>query len=216
MAAIRTYEGAGVRINFDVKRCIHSRNCVLGLPGVFSETGKPWVDAAGAPAAEIAATIRQCPSGALTYEPAGGGAGEGAPAVNRARLWEHGPLEIRAGLTVGGATTCTRAVLCRCGASKNKPWCDNSHRDIAFKATSEPNPDVAKVAVEPAARGGPVAVRTVENGPMNIAGNLEIIAGSGRRIACTTDAWFCRCGASANKPFCDGSHKRIGFQAAGS
>jgi CDGSH-type Zn-finger protein len=50
---------------------------------------------------------------------------------------------------------------------------------------------------------------------MHVKGNLEICAGSGREVACTTDTWLCRCGASANKPFCDGSHKKIGFKAEG-
>ncbi|MDH3587549.1 MAG: CDGSH iron-sulfur domain-containing protein [Gammaproteobacteria bacterium] len=48
---------------------------------------------------------------------------------------------------------------------------------------------------------------------MVVEGNLEIIAASGRRLATRTKAFMCRCGASANKPYCDGSHKKIGFEA---
>jgi CDGSH-type Zn-finger protein len=44
-------------------------------------------------------------------------------------------------------------------------------------------------------------------------GNLEITSGTGRRVACVTQARLCRCGGSATKPFCDGTHTRIGFRS---
>ena len=103
--------------------------------------------------------------------------------------------------------------MCRCGASKNKPWCDNSHLKIGFKATGEPKSGEETVALEIC--GGPLRLTPGENGPMHVEGNLEIVAGSGRHLASTTDTWLCRCGASANKPYCDGSHKKIGFTAEG-
>jgi CDGSH-type Zn-finger protein len=46
-----------------------------------------------------------------------------------------------------------------------------------------------------------------------VRGNLEITAGTGRVVARIQSANLCRCGGSANKPFCDGTHGRIGFQA---
>ena len=49
------------------------------------------------------------------------------------------------------------------------------------------------------------------NGPLLIEGNLEICAASGRTVARQTRATLCRCGGSANKPFCDGTHKKNGF-----
>ncbi|HUN92154.1 MAG TPA: CDGSH iron-sulfur domain-containing protein [Burkholderiaceae bacterium] len=53
------------------------------------------------------------------------------------------------------------------------------------------------------------------NGPLHVKGSLEIVSGTGRTIARATEAWLCRCGQSANKPYCDGSHKRVGFEAPG-
>jgi CDGSH-type Zn-finger protein len=48
-----------------------------------------------------------------------------------------------------------------------------------------------------------------------LRGALEIVSGTGRTVTRTSEAFLCRCGASANKPFCDGTHKRIGFTAEG-
>ena len=214
MAGTRTYDGGAIQVHFDARRCIHARKCVLGLPGVFRIDERPWIHPDGAPVEELAAVIRACPSGALSYERRDGGTEETAPAVNQARLWEHGPLEVHGDLTIAGEPASHRAVLCRCGASKTKPWCDNSHLEIGFKATGEPKPAEEAVALENC--DGPVNVSLAADGPMHVEGNLEIIAGSGRQFACTTDTWLCRCGASANKPYCDGSHKNIGFKAEAS
>ncbi len=212
MGKSRSYEGDGITIHFDISRCIHARSCVLGLPGVFREKARPWVDTTGGTADEIADVVRACPSGALTYERTDGGRAEPVPAANRARLWEHGPLEFSGDLTVGDEPV-KRAVICRCGASQNKPWCDNSHLKMAFKATGEPVPKTEESDLpEP---GGPLSVRAVEDGPLRVVGNLELVAGSGRRVGCGAESYLCRCGASANKPFCDGSHKKIGFKADG-
>ncbi|MBX9962534.1 MAG: CDGSH iron-sulfur domain-containing protein [Burkholderiales bacterium] len=51
------------------------------------------------------------------------------------------------------------------------------------------------------------------DGPLQVKGNLEITSGTGRTIARVTETWLCRCGGSANKPYCDGSHRRNGFKA---
>ena len=104
----------------------------------------------------------------------------------------------------------SRATLCRCGKSKNKPFCDNSHREIEFEATGEP----ATVASEPLKeRGGELQVMPVRNGPLKIRGPVEICSGTGRTVTRTQYAKLCRCGGSANKPFCDDTHLRIGFRS---
>ena len=98
--------------------------------------------------------------------------------------------------------------LCRCGASKHKPCCDGSHKLIAFAATGEP----ASGAFEAlAVRNGTLGITPQKNGPLAITGNLEILSGTGRTIMKTTSARFCRCGHSQNKPYCDGTHARVGF-----
>jgi CDGSH-type Zn-finger protein/uncharacterized Fe-S cluster protein YjdI len=61
------------------------------------------------------------------------------------------------------------------------------------------------------------AETTVEprpNGPLFVRGSVRIVDGDGRLIREDTRVALCRCGASENKPFCDGSHRRIGFTTA--
>jgi CDGSH-type Zn-finger protein len=133
------------------------------------------------------------------------------PPVNTARLWQDGPVEYRGDLHIAGGEPRKRAVLCRCGQSGNKPYCDNSHIAAGFEATGEGAADEQAPALE--LRNGPVTITPAKNGPLAVEGSLEIIAASGRRLATKTKAFMCRCGASANRPYCDGSHKKIGFEA---
>jgi CDGSH-type Zn-finger protein len=64
-----------------------------------------------------------------------------------------------------------------------------------------------------ASRNGPLKILPQHNGPLRMRGNIEICSGTGRTVKRTTAEAFCRCGHSANKPFCDGSHARVGFLA---
>ncbi len=206
----KTYDGTSISISFDMKRCIHARNCFLKLPQVFDPARRPWVDPDAAPAEEIAAMIRTCPSGALTFTKPG--AEETAPGINRMSLCENGPNALHGSLKVKGEAM-TRATLCRCGKSKNMPFCDYSHVESGFKATGEPG-ETGKDA--PGDTPGEVLeVIQHENGPLEARGALEITSGTGHRLHRGTRAFFCRCGQSKNKPFCDGSHKEAGFEAPG-
>ena len=103
-----------------------------------------------------------------------------------------------------------RATLCRCGASQKKPFCDGSHGKVGFTATGEP---ASKESPSLEVRNGPVKVTPQPNGCLKIEGNLEIVTGTGRTVDRTTKAFLCRCGQSQNKPFCDGTHKKVGFVA---
>ena len=60
---------------------------------------------------------------------------------------------------------------------------------------------------------GPVVVKPVPNGPLMVTGKLEVESGTGRNVDRVEKAWFCRCGHSSKKPFCDGTHKKVGFEA---
>ncbi len=207
-----TVESEEIAVSFDGKKCIHARRCVLGLPEVFNPGAKgQWIFPENAPAQDLARLVRDCPSGALTYQLKDGTDEEIAPRVNTARLWENGPVEYRGELQVDGQKAAVRAVLCRCGKSKNKPFCDNSHLDDDFAATGDVTGKEDAVALE--ARDGELAIKPIKDGPLMVSGNLEIVAGSGRKITTGKRFAMCRCGASKNKPFCDGSHKEIGFEA---
>jgi CDGSH-type Zn-finger protein len=150
-----------------------------------------------------------CPSGAITIERFDGGETETAPKINLITVRENGPLAFLAELKIGDEPVSYRATLCRCGQSKNKPFCDASHEVIGFTATGEP---AAAASEPPADRAGPVTATPSPNGPLIVTGSVEIVSGSGRTINRVTKVALCRCGASQNKP-CDGTHARIRFEA---
>lgn len=207
-----TVKSDKISVSFDGKKCIHARRCVLGLPDVFNPGAKgQWIFPENAAADDIARLVRDCPSGALTYEMKDGVDAEEVPKVNSARLWENGPVEYRGDVRIDGQEPRIRAVLCRCGQSKNKPFCDNSHLDAGFEATSDVATKEDAATLE--ARDGELSLKPIKDGPLMVSGNLEVIAGSGRKITSGKRFAMCRCGASKNKPFCDGSHKEIGFEA---
>ena len=206
----KSYKGEAIEITFDMKRCIHARNCYLKLPQVFDPERKPWVDPDAAPAEEIAAMIRTCPSGALTYTRPE--ESESAPGINRAAVLENGPNALHGTLKVKGETM-TRATLCRCGLTKNPPFCDYSHVQGAFNATGELS-ETGKDAPGDSPNET-LEIIQHENGPIEARGALEITTGTGHRVHRGTRAFLCRCGQSNNKPFCDGSHKNAGFEVPG-
>ena len=211
---IHEYRGKAVVIHFDGARCIHSRNCVLGHPEVFVANAKgAWVHPDAGSPEEIAMVIHACPSGALTYERLDDAAQEAPPLVNVVRVLENGPLAFRAELDISGEEKCFRATLCRCGASQTKPFCDGTHTAAKFIATGEPPVTDPGPVLE--TKNGPLKAIPQRNGPLYVQGNLEICSGTGHTVQRCTEAWLCRCGHSGNKPFCDGTHKKIGFEAAG-
>jgi CDGSH-type Zn-finger protein/uncharacterized Fe-S cluster protein YjdI len=204
-------DGKRVTILFDDRRCIHARHCVTGAPKTFlANVEGPWIHPDDTAHDHLIEVAHQCPSGAIAYERRDGGPAEPAPPVNIARLRENGPVAIHAPMTLNGAAIGMRATLCRCGASKNKPFCDGAHHDAGFVASGEPE---SKTTDMLAVRDGPVALAPQPNGPLKVSGNLEICAGGGRVVQRGSTVFLCRCGASQNKPFCDGSHKAAGFVA---
>lgn len=60
-----------------------------------------------------------------------------------------------------------------------------------------------------------VQVVPTENGPYKVTGPIELMDPHGNPIALSgATVFLCRCGGSTNKPFCDGTHSKIGFQGA--
>lgn len=211
MSPPESYRGRSLTIHFDGTRCVHARNCVLGAPRVFkANTPGPWIDPDAIAAEELAAIARACPSGAITYERHDGGAEERPPEVNTVRVRENGPLAVHAALELAGHGPCLRATLCRCGASQHKPFCDGSHAAAGFVATGEP-PTGDTTAL--ATRDGGLAIEARPNGPLLVTGPVEIVGGTGRLVARSEKCALCRCGGSASKPYCDGSHRTNGFTA---
>jgi len=209
------YPGKGITVRYDMKRCIHAAECMRGLPGVFDPQRKPWVDAEAAPAEQVAAVVARCPSGALHFTRLDGGPEESAPAQNAITVAADGPLYLRGELQVtdpDGGEVCrdTRMTLCRCGASSNKPFCDGNHAKAGFQdagGLGKAGKPAEAVEVKPILKITPLA-----NGPLVVQGEAELRGADGQ-VHGDNKMFLCRCGASANKPFCDGSHKKMGFQA---
>jgi CDGSH-type Zn-finger protein/uncharacterized Fe-S cluster protein YjdI len=203
--------GTHIDVVYSGQRCIHARHCVLALPGVFrANVEGPWIHPDATSVEQLVTIAQMCPSGAIRYRRHDGGAEEPAPPVNLIQIRENGPLGIRAQIVLDGEPAGMRAVLCRCGASKRKPYCDGSHNDAQFKATGEPDTVVSQPL---AARGGPLRIDPETNGPLAVTGNLEICCGTGRTINRVTSVRLCRCGGSSNKPYCDDTHRRNGFRS---
>lgn len=210
----RSYESDEIAIDYDLRRCIHAEACVRGHPAVFDSRRRPWIDPSLGTADEVARVVEACPSGALTYRRKDGGPAEAIPGENVVRVSPDGPLYLTGRLSIrlpdGGRLETTRAALCRCGHSGDKPFCDNSHREAAFA-------DPGLLLEGGVGRGGGeeegvLEVSPTRNGPVILRGPVEVRPAEGDSEFVGAAA-LCRCGRSANKPFCDGSHTAARFEA---
>jgi CDGSH-type Zn-finger protein len=116
--------------------CQHSGFCTDRLAAVFRVHGEPFIDLSGANKDAIIAQVRECPSGALSY------ALDGVEYRDQDReptitVSKDGPYRVTGGIQLPdeeraeGAST-EHYALCRCGGSKNKPFCDGTHWYIKF------------------------------------------------------------------------------------
>ena len=205
-------EGRDLTLIYEGRKCIHSRFCVTWGPKVFIANVKgPWINPDAMSTDALTEIAHVCVSGAIRYRRKDGQPDEQAPPVNLISVRENGPYAIKADIRLDGAPAGNfRYTLCRCGASKNKPFCDGSHNEIKFSASGEPPTGKADML---AVRDGPLEINPATDGPLQVRGNMEIISGTGRVVARIESARLCRCGGSATKPFCDGTHERIGFRS---
>jgi CDGSH-type Zn-finger protein len=123
--------------------------------------------------------------------------------ANELLVTNGGPLKMTGNITLiaedGSVTHANHLSLCRCGASKNKPICDDQHLEIEFFD----NGTVQRVSDwMPVNRPQTITVTCVENGPLKFRGYLRIYNKKGQECI-TMNGALCRCGKSSNKPFCD-------------
>lgn len=211
-AAHRTYTTDRIVVHWDSTRCIHTARCLNALPQVFDVQRRPWVDVEAADAGAVAAAVETCPTGALRYERLDGEPQEQPQRPAVAVPIDNGPLLVMGDLRVQGPDGETiaeeqRLTLCRCGRSRNQPFCDNSHLAMGFRSHEyAPRPDAGS---EP--REGAAAERTVitatRDGSLHVEGRLRVMSPAGEPLADRDDLWLCRCGGSGSKPFCDGTHE---------
>ena len=211
---IYSYDGQEAVVHWDGRLCIHYGDCSRAEGELFVNGRQPWCQPDLASDEEIADVLRRCPTGALSATLKGQPMIETPPAANEVTVSQDGPLYVSGKLHIGGsakgiASDRVRAALCRCGLSANKPYCDNSHVSGGFKDSGA----VGKSGNAGAQTGGKLSVSPAPNGPLLLKGNFFIRAASGRLAWQGEKTALCRCGASSNKPFCDGSHKAAGFEA---
>jgi len=132
----KEYATDEIVVEWEPRLCYHSHNCVRSLPQVFDATKRPWVDVGAASADEIEAAVALCPSGALRTRRTGqtSAVSVAAPEI---RASKNGPLLASGGVRVTDADgnllyEGEKAALCRCGGSKNKPFCDGTHKTNDF------------------------------------------------------------------------------------
>lgn len=130
------YLGKEITIHDNRGVCAHAGRCTDGLPSVFRLQQEPWIDPDAAEAGSIAQTIRRCPSGALSNSISGE---EQRDEKTQASILvsQNGPYLVKGSLQLsdtqfGEGVSTGHFTLCRCGGSKNKPFCDGSHWHIKF------------------------------------------------------------------------------------
>lgn len=131
------YEGKTITIHDNRGICAHAGRCTDGLAAVFHLHEEPWIYPDAATKEEIMATIDKCPSGALSYsiDEVERPDGDGEPTIFIA---PNGPYVVSGGpdlndTTRGEGASKEHFTMCRCGGSKNKPFCDGTHWSNGFK-----------------------------------------------------------------------------------
>lgn len=132
------YEGKDLTIADNPGICSHAGFCDGGSPKVFFswENKKRICNPNNEEKEKIIETIRKCPSGSLAYKLDGKLFDEffSNPEIF---ISQNGPLHIRGNINLNDKSSSEliskeHFTLCRCGSSKNKPFCDGAHRKVGF------------------------------------------------------------------------------------
>lgn len=139
----KEYSNGDITIIWKPSLCIHSGNCVRGLPGVFNPNERPWIKVDNADSPHLIETVENCPSGALSWKRVQSGKFDDQVDAAVARqtkinVMKNGPILIEGEFTMTDSAgnkldNKKQIALCRCGASANKPFCDGSHKKIEFE-----------------------------------------------------------------------------------
>lgn len=131
------YTGKQITIHDNRSICAHAARCTEGLSSVFKFKQEPWIDPDGAAVDKIIETIRSCPSGALSYsiDDVENIKSEQEPMIT---VTKNGPYSVVGGIELLDTEMSEGAskdhyTLCRCGESKNKPFCDGTHWSVGFE-----------------------------------------------------------------------------------
>jgi CDGSH-type Zn-finger protein/uncharacterized Fe-S cluster protein YjdI len=211
-AAHRTYSTDRIVVHWDSTRCIHTARCLNALPRVFDVQRRPWVDVEAADADAVADAVRTCPTGALRFERLDGGPQDDPERPAVAIPIPNGPLLVMGDIRVQNPegepiADDPRVTLCRCGRTRNQPFCDNSHLMTGFRSGDFAAKPGAGRPAEPGAEDRTTTITATRDGSLHFEGRVVVMSPDGETLADGDDIWLCRCGRSGSKPFCDGSHK---------
>lgn len=134
--------------------------------------------------------------------------------LNETLVSQFGPLKFKGNLTLihedGTTELANQLTLCRCGHSMNKPFCDDRHIEKEFMDSGRfSQGSHSAMPLRPSA----LAIKCVKNGPLEFYGRMRIHDYLGQDCV-KSRGKLCRCGLSANKPFCDNSHEKAGFDSS--
>lgn len=130
--------------------------------------------------------------------------------ANELLVTNGGPLRMSGNITLinedGSVTHSNNLTLCRCGASKSKPNCDDQHLEVEFFDSGA----IGQLSDwMPVNRPQTITVTCVKNGPLKFRGYLRIYNKKGQECITMSGA-LCRCGKSSKKPFCDNKQQCAG------
>jgi uncharacterized Fe-S cluster protein YjdI len=144
---VKEYTNGEITVKWQPNECIHATTCFKMLPEVFKPAERPWVKINAASTDKIIETVEACPTAALTWW-----YNDNKKVTNKTyfkmednkiqkqkiNLFENGPLHVPAEVDIidGNGKVLKEnedKYICRCGHSKNKPFCDGSHMTAGFK-----------------------------------------------------------------------------------
>ncbi len=143
---VKEYSNGEVTVFWRSELCIHSANCLIGLPEVFNTRKRPWINVHASDSKAIMKIIDTCPSRAITYlKSTKFVTSKPRKSVKlkskfaRVQILKDGPALVTGNFILRDAkkkkikVETEVAAICRCGASKKKPFCDGSHLTAGFK-----------------------------------------------------------------------------------
>jgi len=139
---VDTYVGKKITIHDDRGICSHAGFCTDGLPKVFQIRTEPWINPDAETVEKIIETIKKCPSGALSFtiDDILYNNFSDTPEI---QITEDGPYFVKGSIELSDddhPESTEHYALCRCGKSKNKPFCDGQHWYHKFRNEGKVNP----------------------------------------------------------------------------
>jgi len=156
----RQYTNGEITVFWKPSKCIHATTCFRELIEVFNPGKRPWVNMDGAPTRRITEVVNKCPTQALVWkynkdlseeerststsqvdEETPKSVSESTVETSKptkVTIMKDGPVVVEGDFKVTGADgnelkTMIMTSFCRCGNSHSMPYCDGTHRKVAFQ-----------------------------------------------------------------------------------